>query len=91
MRKPVVADKGGMETFHTWKCPGCGALVGIPRSAPAPNDPEAKRRLDQLAQAACGCWVDVLSELSMVRLLHALVDDYDDVPRFSPLLAGRGC
>jgi hypothetical protein len=62
-----------MEMFHTWKCPGCGALVGMPGDAPAPVDVRSEKRLDQLAQASCGCWVDTLSDRGMARLLDAIV------------------
>lgn len=74
---------------HTWKCPGCGALVGLPAAAPAPVDEPTEKRLDQLAQASCGCWVDVLSELRMAKLLDAIVcvdDGFADFPR---MFAGR--
>ena len=69
----------------TWKCPGCGALVGMPESAPAPVDVRAERRLDQLAQASCGCWVDTLSDRGMARLLDAIIS-VDDM-RFSRAFA----
>jgi hypothetical protein len=72
---------------HTWKCPGCGALVGVPAASPAPADTECEKRLDQLAQASCGCWVDVLSDRGMARLLEAIVSA-DGVGSFG-MLAGR--
>jgi hypothetical protein len=74
----------------TWKCPGCGALVGLPRPATAPLDAQAERRLDQLAQAACGCWVGGLSDRTMARLLEAIVSADDAYCRPPRMAAGRG-
>ncbi len=78
MGRPPRADKGVMEMCHIWKCPGCGALVGLPAATPPPADAQAEKRLDQLAQASCGCWVDTLSERGVARLLEAIVG-VDDV------------
>jgi hypothetical protein len=52
-------------------------------------DEPTEKRLDQLAQASCGCWVDVLSELRMAKLLDAIVcvdEGFADFPR---MFAGR--
>jgi hypothetical protein len=59
----------------------------MPDSAPAPVDVGAERRLDQIAQASCGCWVDTLSDRRMARLLDAIVN-VDDM-RFSRLLGAH--
>jgi hypothetical protein len=67
-----------MEMCETWNCPGCGALVLLPSSVPVPTDAQAEKRVDQLAQASCGCWVDTLSSRGMARLLDAIVS-VDDV------------
>jgi hypothetical protein len=87
MSWPVLADKQSMEMCDTWKCPGCGALVGLPGNAPAPVDASAEKRLDQIAQASCGCWVDTLSDRRMARLLDAIVN-VDDM-RFSRVLSAH--
>ena len=72
-----------METLFTWRCPGCGALVGLPAAAPVPIDVQAEQGLDRLAQASCGCWVNILPEYGIARLLDAIVgvDDEFDRPR----------
>jgi hypothetical protein len=74
---------------HTWRCPGCGAVVGLPAAAPAPTDIPAEKRLDQLAQASCGCWVDVLSERRMARLLEAIVGLDDEFARPIRVVSAR--
>ena len=74
---------------HTWKCPGCGALVGLPAAAPSPVDEAAGRRLDQLAQASCGCWVGVLSDRRMAKLLEAIVCADDGLRDPFRVAAGR--
>jgi hypothetical protein len=79
----------GMEMCHTWKCPGCGALVGLPAAAPPPVGEAATKRLDQLAQASCGCWVDVLSDRRMARLLEAIVNVDDGIADPYRMMAGR--
>lgn len=74
---------------HTWKCPGCGALVGLPTAGPPPVDETGAKRLDQLAQASCGCWVDVLSDRRMARLLEAIVSVDDGLSDPYRMMAGR--
>lgn len=90
MTSPIAADKGGMELCDTWRCPGCGVLVVLPTPCPAALDAAAERRLDQLAQASCGCWVASLSKQGMARLLEAIVgtDELVSRPRAT---AGRAC
>jgi hypothetical protein len=58
----------------TWRCPGCGAVVALPAECLAANVGPEGRRLDQLAQALCGCWVVTLPETGLVRLLGAIMD-----------------
>jgi hypothetical protein len=73
MTQLLTADTGVMEMSDTWKCPGCGALVVLPTMCAPPTDLLSERRLDQLAQASCGCWVASLSERGITRLLEAIV------------------
>lgn len=73
MTSPVAADTSGMELCETWRCPGCGAIVVLSAASAPPPDVLAERRLDQLAQASCGCWVAALSNRGMARLLEAIV------------------
>jgi hypothetical protein len=47
------------------------------------------RRLDQLAQALCGCWVARLSESGVARLLNAVMAG-DDLCAGPKLPAQRG-
>lgn len=89
MGSPVAADTEGMEMCHSWRCPGCGALVSFPAAAPAPADEQAEKRLDQLAQASCGCWVMVLSKRGMYRLLEAIVSANDSFFCSFRVSAGR--
>ena len=74
---------------YMWRCPGCGALVGLPAAASAPIDTQAEIRLDQLAKASCGCWVDVLSERGLARLLQAMVAMDGDYCRPARIIVAR--
>ena len=58
---------------ETWKCPGCGASIALPADCMAAAIRPDERRLDQLAQALCGCWVVTLPESGLARLLEAIV------------------
>ena len=60
----------------TWKCPGCGAVVALPAECLSGNIGPDDRRLDQLAQALCGCGVVTLPESGLVRLLGAIMDGH---------------
>jgi hypothetical protein len=62
-----------MELCATRKCPGCGALIAFPVNTPVPQDSEAAGKLDQIAQASCGCWVSGLTDQEMARLLKIIV------------------
>jgi hypothetical protein len=57
----------------TWICPGCGASIVLPADCLAASVHPVGRRLDQLAQALCGCWVVILPESGLTRLLEAIV------------------
>jgi hypothetical protein len=74
---------------HSWRCPGCCALVALPAAAPSPADEQAEKRLDQLAQASCGCWVNALSKRGMDRLLEAIVSADDSFFCSSRVSVGR--
>jgi hypothetical protein len=74
---------------HTWKCPGCGVMVGLPAAAPAPVDAQAAKRLNQVAQASCGCWVKILPERGVARLLEAIVNGDDEFCRPSRVIPSR--
>jgi hypothetical protein len=78
-----------MEMCHSWKCPGCGALVALPALVLAPVDVEGEKKLDRLAQASCACWVAVIPEWGMNRLLEAIANADDDMCRPSRVSAGR--
>jgi hypothetical protein len=91
MTTPPAADKVGMDLCDTWRCPGCGALVVLPAACAPPLDALAKRRLDQLAQASCGCWVAALSKQGMFRLLEAIVGTDQDAADRRRVSAGRPC
>jgi hypothetical protein len=78
-----------MDTCDSWKCPGCGALVVLPATYALPVDALAERRLDQLAQASCGCWVASLSERGVNRLLEAIVGFDEHMPGRPRAFAGR--
>jgi hypothetical protein len=80
-----------MELCDTWKCPGCGALVALPAARPAPVDALGEKRLDQLAQASCGCWVASLSNSGVARLLEAIVGMDEDASHRRQATAGRRC
>ena len=71
-----------MKTPLKWTCPGCGATVALPAECGAAGKSCDYRRLDQLAQALCGCWVVKLPDRGLARLLRAIItgDDglYDD-------------
>jgi hypothetical protein len=89
MTRGLVADTRSMDTCDSWKCPGCGALVVLPTACPLPVDALGERRLDQLAQASCGCWVTSLSDRGVARLLDAIVALDDDDCYRSWTFAGR--
>jgi hypothetical protein len=74
MGMPLAADTEVMEMCYMWRCPGCGVLVCLPASALAPDDTQSEKRLDQLAQASCGCWASALPARGMGRLLKAIVN-----------------
>lgn len=91
MTVPLVADTGDMELCDTWRCPGCGVLVVLPAAYSLPLDALAERRLDQLAQASCGCWVAALSKQDMARLLEAIVGIDEGASDRLRAIAGRVC
>jgi len=91
MTSLFAADTGGMELCDTWRCPGCGALVVLPAACAPPGDACAERRLDQLAQASCGCWVAALSNRGVARLLEAIVRVDEVTLGRSHVIAGRIC
>jgi hypothetical protein len=70
-----------MSAPTTWKCPGCGALVALPVECLSTNVGPGDRRLDQLAQALCGCWVVTLPESGLARLLGAIMDGEESEDR----------
>lgn len=65
---------------HVWECPGCGAMVRLPPEVQTNNARDDTYRLDQLAQALCGCWVVNLSSGGVSRLLGAIMtgDEHRD-------------
>ena len=91
MGVPLAADTGGMDLCDTWRCPGCGALVVLPAACAPPLDARAERRLDQLAQASCGCWVAALSKHGIARLLDAIVGIDEGASDRLRVIAGRIC
>ena len=80
-----------MSASISWKCPGCGAIVVLSPECGADNAQLDDRRLDQLAQALCGCWVVKLPDLGLARILRAVMTgddtDYSDWSQGAP----RGC
>ncbi len=69
-----------MTSPHTTTCPGCGKTVVIP-SDDGYAGAYLGRRLDQVAQALCGCWVGRLPDDSLSRLVGAIMawgEIYDD-------------
>lgn len=71
---------------ETWKCPGCGASIALPAHCLAADVRPGDRRLDQLAQALCGCWVVTLPESGLARLLEAIVageESHDECGRWA--------
>lgn len=56
----------------------------------AADDVPDERRLDQLAQALCACWVKGLSEQGVSRLVDAIVSmDDDDMPYLRVVAGGK--
>lgn len=70
-----------MEVPTTWKCRGCGALVDLPAECFSRGVGPGDRRLDQLAQALCGCWVVTLPESGLARLLGAIMEGEESEER----------
>ena len=67
-----------MLTPSHWKCPGCGALITLPGGGETKGNPPAcadETRLDQLAQAVCGCWVRTLSDGEFSRFVLAVMGE----------------
>ena len=62
----------------SWRCPGCGATVFLAAEYGAAGLRSDDRRLDQLAQALCGCWVAKLPDRGLARLLRAIWTGDDD-------------
>lgn len=62
-----------MRNPKTWICPGCGRNVALPADCRAEGTRYDRRRLDQLAQALCGCWVSRLPNGGLARLLGAVM------------------
>ena len=62
----------------SWRCPGCGATVVLAAEYGAAGLRPDDRRLDQLAQALCGCWVTKLPDRGLARLLRAIWTGDDD-------------
>jgi hypothetical protein len=62
-----------MPDLNVWTCPGCGAVVAMPPDVHVTASHGDERRLDQLAQALCGCWVVSLSNGRVSRLLGAIM------------------
>ena len=62
-----------MGTPSTWKCPGCGAIIVLPADCRGVDERPDDRRLDQLAQALCGCWAVDLPEDDLTALLGAIM------------------
>jgi hypothetical protein len=58
---------------NLWTCPGCGAVVAMPPDVHVTASYRDEHRLDQLAQALCGCWVVSLSNGGVSRLLGAIM------------------
>jgi len=48
-------------------------MVALPTEVQIGTQPGDKRRVDQLAQALCGCWVVSLSNGGVARLLGAIM------------------
>ena len=78
-----------MATYSTWRCPGCGSLVVLPMGERAADDVLDERRLDQLAQALCACWVKGLSEQGVSRLVEAIVSVDDDAGPLRVIAGGK--
>jgi hypothetical protein len=57
----------------------------------AADDVLDERRLDQLAQALCACWVTCLTEPGVARLVDAIVSaDDGDTPCLRVVAGGKG-
>jgi hypothetical protein len=69
--------QSSMCTPSTWKCPGCGTIVILPADCRATGEVPDRRRLDQLAQALCGCWVVRLPDSGLARLMRAIMTGDD--------------
>lgn len=70
------------DTPNTWKCPGCGAIVSLPQDFAAGDEPPTEKRLNQLAQALCGCWVVTMPDRGLDRLLAVILGG-DRSPRLA--------
>jgi hypothetical protein len=66
-----------MGSPHTWTCPSCGTVVVLPVYCRVDEDAPNARLLDQVARAACGCWMSDLSEEATLRLVKALAKGSD--------------
>jgi len=56
-------------------------LVTLPADCLSKNLPPERRRLDQLAQALCGCWVVTLPESGLVKFLGVIMNAEDSEDR----------
>lgn len=63
-----------MRSPNTWICPGCGRTVVLPADCDTDGLRQDHRRLDQLAQALCGCWVSRLPSGGVIRFLETILD-----------------
>jgi hypothetical protein len=77
---------------HVCKCPGCGSTVVLPPDLHLLRENGNERRIDQLAQSLCGCWVVKLSDRAVSRLLGAVMagDGLEDLGNYRAALeSGR--
>lgn len=78
-----------MDTPRTRRCPGCGRLVVLPQEGRTASDVLDDRRLDQLAQSLCGCWVTDLSHADIRDLLEAIASSNGHGPGHGSSHASR--
>jgi hypothetical protein len=79
-----------MDTPRTRKCPTCGTLVVLPLGDRADGDVPNERRLDQLAQSLCGCWVKDLSDSGLLGLVEAIMSSNGHESRLHAAAGGDG-
>lgn len=61
----------------------------LPMGDRAADDVLDERRLDQLAQAVCACWVKGLCDRGLARLVDAIVSAGDDTGSLRVIAGGK--